>query len=251
MRTITNPANNSTLSSSVIRNELQTLETEVADTTNGHDHDGTDSKRVSETNLNFDTSNGHNHNGTNSRDLTLAKPTKFWAEVSTISTTLTSQGSASLFKNPDYTVTVLQPNSNGFKSRLVWGIVGGFYFTAPRTGYYRLAATTSIRAYGANGPTTVCMRLTLDTSSPAYNNDTTDDGGSELLGTTVLGATDSVDYNDTVCLATQKVVSLAANTTYYFTLQIKHMTSASTINIMTFADTTFSGATLFIEEMRL
>jgi len=228
MRTITNPANNSTLSSSVIRNELQTLETEVADTTNGH-----------------------NHNGTNSKDLTLAKPTKFWAEVNTTGTTLTAQGSATLSKNADYTVTVLQPNSNGFKSRMVWGIVGGFYFTAPRTGYYRLVATTSIRAYGANGPTTVCMRLTQDTSAPAYNNDTTNDGGSELSGTTVLGATDSVDYNDTVCLATQKVVSLAANTTYYFTLQIKHMTPASTINIMTFGDATNSGATLFIEEMRL
>jgi len=251
MRTITNPVGNSTLSSSVVRNELQTLETEIADPTNGHDHDGTDSKKVSETNLIFDTSSGHNHNGTNSKDLTLAKPTKFWAEVNTTGTTLTAQGSATLSKNADYTVTVLQPNSNGFKSRLVWGIVGGFYFAAPRTGYYRLTATTSIRAYGANGPTTVCMRLTQDTSSPAYNNDTTNDGGTELVGTTILGATDSVDYNDTACLATQKVVSLTANTTYYFTLQIKHLTSASTINIMTFGDATYSGATLFIEEMRL
>jgi len=51
MRTITNPANNSTLSSSVVRNELQTLENEVADTSSGHDHDGTDSKQVAVENL--------------------------------------------------------------------------------------------------------------------------------------------------------------------------------------------------------
>lgn len=43
-RTITNPATDSSLSSSVIRNELQLLEDEVANTTSGHDHDGTDSK---------------------------------------------------------------------------------------------------------------------------------------------------------------------------------------------------------------
>jgi hypothetical protein len=45
-RTITNPAANSSLSSSTIRTELQTLETEIANTTSGHDHDGTDSKSI-------------------------------------------------------------------------------------------------------------------------------------------------------------------------------------------------------------
>ena len=45
-RTITNPGEGSDIDSSVIRTELQTLETEIADTTSGHDHDGTDSKKI-------------------------------------------------------------------------------------------------------------------------------------------------------------------------------------------------------------
>jgi len=50
-RTITNPADSSNLDSSVIRNELQLLETEIANTSTGHDHDGSDSKLVLVTNL--------------------------------------------------------------------------------------------------------------------------------------------------------------------------------------------------------
>jgi hypothetical protein len=46
MRTITNPANNSPASSSGMRNELQTLETEIASTSIGHTHNGTDSKQT-------------------------------------------------------------------------------------------------------------------------------------------------------------------------------------------------------------
>lgn len=45
-RTITNPVESSSLVSSTIRTELQTLETEIANTTSGHDHDGTDSKSI-------------------------------------------------------------------------------------------------------------------------------------------------------------------------------------------------------------
>lgn len=45
-RTITNPAASSSESSATIRSELQTLETEVADTSSGHDHDGSDSKTL-------------------------------------------------------------------------------------------------------------------------------------------------------------------------------------------------------------
>jgi hypothetical protein len=46
MRTITNPANKSDLVSAAIRTELQTLETEVANTSTGHDHNGVDSNGV-------------------------------------------------------------------------------------------------------------------------------------------------------------------------------------------------------------
>jgi hypothetical protein len=45
-RTITNPVASSSLVSSTIRTELQTLETEIANTTSGHDHDGTNSKSI-------------------------------------------------------------------------------------------------------------------------------------------------------------------------------------------------------------
>jgi trimeric autotransporter adhesin len=45
-RTILNPVESSSLVSSTIRTELQTLETEIANTTSGHDHDGTDSKSI-------------------------------------------------------------------------------------------------------------------------------------------------------------------------------------------------------------
>lgn len=45
-RTITNPATDSSLSSSVMRNELQLLEDEIANTSTGHDHDGSDSKTL-------------------------------------------------------------------------------------------------------------------------------------------------------------------------------------------------------------
>lgn len=46
MRTITNPAEDSDISSSVMRSELQTLETEIANTSTGHSHDGSDSKKI-------------------------------------------------------------------------------------------------------------------------------------------------------------------------------------------------------------
>ncbi len=46
-RTITNPASNSNLTSSTIRTELQTLETEVANITTGHNHDGANSRALS------------------------------------------------------------------------------------------------------------------------------------------------------------------------------------------------------------
>src|SRR5574343_1824597 len=50
-RTITNPAENSALVSATIRTELQTLETEIANTISGHDHDGSDSKSIPAENL--------------------------------------------------------------------------------------------------------------------------------------------------------------------------------------------------------
>jgi hypothetical protein len=43
-RTISNPASGSSLSSSVIRDELQARENEIADLTNGHSHNGVNSK---------------------------------------------------------------------------------------------------------------------------------------------------------------------------------------------------------------
>ena len=46
MRTITNPAESSARSSATMRTELQTLETEIANTSTGHDHDGSDSKAL-------------------------------------------------------------------------------------------------------------------------------------------------------------------------------------------------------------
>ncbi len=45
-RTITNPVTNSALASSTMRSELQLLENEIAHTSSGHDHDGTDSKKI-------------------------------------------------------------------------------------------------------------------------------------------------------------------------------------------------------------
>lgn len=48
-RTITNPAENSSIDSSVIRNELQLLEDEIANLSTGHSHDGVDSKLISST----------------------------------------------------------------------------------------------------------------------------------------------------------------------------------------------------------
>src|SRR3990167_8816764 len=45
-RTITSPVNDSGLTSSIVRSQLQTLEDEVAGTGSGHDHDGTDSKNL-------------------------------------------------------------------------------------------------------------------------------------------------------------------------------------------------------------
>ncbi len=45
-RTITNPIEDSNLDSSIIRGELQLLETEISNTTLGHNHDGTDSKLI-------------------------------------------------------------------------------------------------------------------------------------------------------------------------------------------------------------
>jgi len=45
-RNITNPADSSALASSAIRDELQTLENEITSITIGHDHDGTDSKKL-------------------------------------------------------------------------------------------------------------------------------------------------------------------------------------------------------------
>jgi len=46
MRTIINPAENSYIESAVMLTELQTLETEIANTSTGHAHDGVDSKKV-------------------------------------------------------------------------------------------------------------------------------------------------------------------------------------------------------------
>lgn len=46
MRTILNPTENSALDSSTMRAELQTLEAEIANTSTGHDHDGSDSKAI-------------------------------------------------------------------------------------------------------------------------------------------------------------------------------------------------------------
>lgn len=51
MRTITNPTTGSSLASSVVRVELQTLETEVANVTTGHDHDGSNSKAITKTTI--------------------------------------------------------------------------------------------------------------------------------------------------------------------------------------------------------
>jgi hypothetical protein len=51
MRTITNPTTGSSLASSVVRVELQTLETEVANVTTGHDHDGSNSKAITNLDL--------------------------------------------------------------------------------------------------------------------------------------------------------------------------------------------------------
>jgi hypothetical protein len=51
MRTITNPTTSSALSSSVMRTELQTLETEIASITVGHNHDGADSYLIDKASL--------------------------------------------------------------------------------------------------------------------------------------------------------------------------------------------------------
>ena len=71
-RTITIPINDASLSSSVIRNQLQLLEDEIANLTSGHTHDGIDSIQLAHSSLTGITATAHHDN---SNDLSSAQKT--------------------------------------------------------------------------------------------------------------------------------------------------------------------------------
>lgn len=175
---------------------------------------------------------------------------KLWASTITVGTTLTSAGTATMTNNPDYTITKIDPNAVGTKGTAdKWGILGGFYFSAPRTGYYHLSAVeTMMQLQSGSAGIAGFIRITQDTSNPAQNNDSSDDGGTMITGSFAGATTPGAGWADTVCLKSEVVVSLTAGTTYYFTVQAKYQGagSATAFNISSIAG---AGATLTIREL--
>jgi hypothetical protein len=183
--------------------------------------------------------------------VTPAKISLLWASVFINSTGLTTQGTATLVENTAYTVTKIDPNAVGTKGTADrWGVLGGFYFEAPRTGYYQLHAEDNMmQLQSGTAGMAGFIRITQDTSNPTQNNDSTNDTGTSVTGSFAGATTNGSGWADTVCLnTTPSPVSLTAGTTYYFTVQAKYQGagSATAFNISSLAG---SGALLSIEEL--